>query len=86
MKIELKKDDPSLEDITIELKPSEFHSLSDWSYPETITVRQLLDFYEHWIRIAGSVRTFASFKKYAESLAVDLKELASFCDKVPEDY
>lgn len=86
MKIELKRDDPSLKDITIELKPGEFHSLSDWAYPETITVLQLVEFYEHWIRIAGSVRTFSSFKRYAESLANDLRELSSFCDKDTEDY
>ena len=78
MKIELKRDDPSLKDITVEMKSGYYIDQSQWGYGTNISVLELVEFYEKWIEVAVRAATFASFKKSVKSLLEDIEALDAY--------
>ena len=86
MKIELKRDDPSLKDITIELEPGDYYNPAQYTQPVKVSVLQLVDFYDEWIGIAAHVKAFASLKENAKTLLKAIEELDGYYGEDPDIY
>ncbi len=85
MKIELKRDDASLKDITVELKPGYYQDQSQWGSAVGVTVLHLVEFYEEWIDVAIHVKAFASLKQSAKNLLKEIEELGTYLGGIDDD-
>lgn len=75
MKIELKRDDPSLKDIHVELDPGYYHDQSQWGYATKISVLELVEFYERWVEVINKLRTMTYMKNILNSIYGNVVEL-----------
>ena len=75
MKIELKRDDASLKDITVELEPGFYSDQSQWSRGTAISVLELVEFYEKWKGVASKIKTMGSMKQLVNTIYGNLVEL-----------
>lgn len=85
MKIELKRDDPSLKDVVVELEPGDYYNPAQFTAPVKISVLQLVEFYEAWFTVATHVKCFASLKESAKTLLKEIEELGAYYDD-PDAY
>ena len=75
MKIELKRDEASLKDILIELKPGYYVDQSQWGYAMKISALELVEFYEKWIIVANKMASMTAMKQLVNSIYGNLVEL-----------
>jgi len=81
MKIELKRDDPALKDIIVEMKSGHYINQSQWGYATNVSVKDLVEFYEKWLEVAIRVKTFASMKESVKNLLKDIEDLDAYGGK-----
>lgn len=86
MKMELKRDDPSLKDITIELEPGDYYNPAQYTQPVKVSVLNLVEFYEEWLNVATQVKYFAALKQSAKRLLKEIEELGAYYDEDPDIY
>lgn len=75
MKIEMKRDDPSLKDITIELEPGDYYNPAQYTQPVKISVLQLVEFYEEWKGVAFELKYMLTLKQTVNSIYGNLVKL-----------
>lgn len=75
MKIEMKRDDPSLKDITIELEPGDYYNPAQYTQPIKISVLQLVEFYEEWKGVAFELKYMLTLKQTVNSIYGNLVKL-----------
>ena len=75
MKIEMKRDDPSLKDVIVEIEPGDYYNPAQFTAPVKISVLQLVEFYEEWKGVAFQMKTMVSMKGMVNSIYGRLVEL-----------
>ena len=75
MKIEFKRDDVSLKDVIVELKPGFYYSESQWGRGTEISVSALVEFYEKWSKVVFNMTSMTSMKQIVNSIYGNLVEL-----------
>lgn len=75
MKIEMKRDDPSLKDVVIEIEPGDYYNPAEFTAPVKISVLQLVEFYEEWKGVAFELKYMLTMKQTVNSIYGNLVKL-----------
>ena len=75
MKIELKRDDAALTDISVELKSGYYYDQSQWARDTKISLLSLVRFYERWSALVYKMESMTAMKQTVNSIYGNLVEL-----------